>query len=219
MLNVLLPYILLLALPTASHTPTLVASSIQSTLYQDSTEASHSLLIPYREEIESAAHAHGLPAALLAGVIQEESCFVPWATRAEPAYARNHTVRRLAARWSATHQNTPNAYTELLDRSRSYGLTQVMGETAREQGFAAPYLASLYLPRNAIEHGAILLKRLLLRYHDDTLSAISAYNQGSARKRRGVFRNAQYVYRVTLAWRAYDALFKTPSVNDGRDGD
>ncbi len=82
-----------------------------------------------------------------------------------------------------------------------------MGETAREQGFANTYLAELYLPRNALEHGALLLHRLLVRYHDDTLAAISAYNQGTARKHRGVFVNARYVYRVTLAWRAYERLF------------
>ncbi len=188
--------------------PTVVAQTIGIAISRDSNDAAQTLLIPYREEIESAAARHRLPAALLAGVIQEESRFEPWATRAEPRYLRSRKVRRLAAYWSKTHGGLPNTFTEQCDRSRSYGLMQVMGETAREQGFAAPYLAALYLPRNAIEHGAILLTHLLNRYRNDTLSAISAYNQGSARKRRGVFLNARYVYRVALAWRAYDAIFK-----------
>lgn len=83
-----------------------------------------------------------------------------------------------------------------------------MGETAREQGFMARYLAELYLPANSIQHGAKLLRTLLDRYHGDTLSAISAYNQGSARRKAGVFLNARYVYRVCLAWRAYQVMFK-----------
>jgi soluble lytic murein transglycosylase-like protein len=85
---------------------------------------------------------------------------------------------------------------------------QVMGETAREQGFDRPFLSELYLPENAIAHGAMLLKKLLTRYRGDTLAAISAYNSGSARRsRRGMFANARYVYRVAIAWRAYDELW------------
>jgi soluble lytic murein transglycosylase-like protein len=199
--------LLLLLFHVQPQTESLIARSIDRCLSADSIGATEPLLIPYREEIESTAMQYHLPASLLAGVIQEESRFEPWATRAEPRYLRNRKVRRFAVRWSKSHGGLPNTYTEQSDRSRSYGLMQVMGETAREQGFAAPYLAALYLPRNAIEHGAMLLKHLMARYRNDTLSAISAYNQGSARRRRGVFLNARYVYRVTLAWRAYDALF------------
>ena len=91
---------------------------------------------------------------------------------------------------------TPSSETELADRSRSFGLMQVMGETAREQGFAARYLAEMSIPVDSIEHGAKLLHSLLVRYHGDTLAAISAYNQGSARRKAGVLLNARYVYRV-----------------------
>lgn len=182
------------------------------TLATDSISASKSLLIPFRTEIESAAAREALPAALIAAVIQEESRFDPWATRAEPRYMRSRAVRRAAARFVKLHPRGATSFTELVDRSRSYGLMQIMGETAREQGFMQPFLAELYLPKNAIAHGAKLLAQLLRHYHNDTLAAISAYNQGTAHKRRGVFLNARYVYRITIAWRAYDALFK----NGGR---
>ena len=202
------PFILLLLLrlhPTVSQ---MVDRATNILLASDSTEAAEPLLIPYFTEIDSAAKRNHLPASLVAGVIQEESRFEIWATREEPRYLRNRALHKAAMRWSAAHGGVPNAFTELADRSRSYGLMQVMGETAREQGFAGRYLAELYLPHNSIEHGALLLERLMKRYHNDTLSAISAYNQGSARKRRGVFANARYVYRVTLAWRAYDAILR-----------
>jgi soluble lytic murein transglycosylase-like protein len=174
----------------------------------DSISASATYLLPYRSEIESAATQYALPPALIAAVIQEESRFEMWATRVEPRYLRNAKVRREAARWTSSHRSPPTTTTELHDRSRSYGLMQVMGETAREQGFSAPYLAELYLPKNATLHGAILLRHLLDRYHKDTLAAISAYNQGSARKQSGVFANARYVYRVVIAWRAYERLLR-----------
>jgi soluble lytic murein transglycosylase-like protein len=188
--------------------PTPIEQTTSQVLIADSLSANETLLIPFRNEIEHASISYSLPASLIAAVIQEESRFDQWATRAEPRYLRSKKVRRLAARFAREHRLGPTAFTELVDRSRSYGLMQVMGETAREQGFDPPFLAELYLPQNAIAHGAMLLKRLLKRYHNDTLSAISAYNQGSARKRRGVFANARYVYRVTIAWRSYATLFR-----------
>ncbi|MHB8392488.1 MAG: transglycosylase SLT domain-containing protein [Acidobacteriaceae bacterium] len=191
--------------------PWLVAQQVTQALAADSSSASETFLIPYRGAIEEAAARESLPPSLIAAVIQEESRFDPWATRAEARYVRSRAIRRAARRYVREHPHGPTAYTELLDRSRSYGLMQVMGETAREQGFARPFLAELYVPANAIAHGAKLLARLLHRYHNDTLSAISAYNQGTARRvRRGrqpVFVNARYVYRVAIAWRAYRKLF------------
>jgi soluble lytic murein transglycosylase-like protein len=188
--------------------PALIEQTTSQVISADSLSASHTVLIPFRDEIEHAAKEHALPASLIAAVIQEESRFDAWATRAEPRYLRSQKVRCLAARFARAHRLGPSAFTELVDRSRSYGLMQIMGETAREQGFDRPFLAELYIPTNAISHGAMLLKRLLNRYHNDTLSAISAYNQGTARKKRGVFANARYVYRVTIAWRSYAALFR-----------
>jgi soluble lytic murein transglycosylase-like protein len=200
---------LLLLLYTAHPSISIVVDSATTALQiSDSIEAGHTDLVPYYSEIDSAARAHRLPAALLAGVIQEESRFAEWATRMEPRYMRSRAVRNAVVRWSRAHGGVPNAYTELADRARSYGLMQIMGETAREQGFGARYLAELYLPHNSIEHGALLLAQLMKRYSGDTLAAISAYNQGSARKHRGIFANARYVYRVTLAWRSYDVIFR-----------
>ena len=206
--NTMITFLLLLHLSL----PNLIAQRIARQVLEDSSAASHMLLIPYRAEIDSAARRESLPAALIAALIQEESRFEPWATRSEPRYVRNRRVLRAAARYAREHHGGANAYTEFVDRARSYGLMQVMGETAREQGFAAPFLAELYVPKNSIAHGATLLAQLLRRYHSDTLAAISAYNQGSARRttsgrHRGVFANARYVYRVVIAWRAYQPLF------------
>jgi soluble lytic murein transglycosylase-like protein len=181
----------------------------------DSVEANSTPLLPFENEIERAANEQHIPAALIAGIIQEESRFDAWAERVELAYQKNVRVRHAAAKWAGEHANTPSYQTELTDRSRSMGLMQVMGEVAREQGFTARYLSQLFEPAHSIAEGSKLLRTLLDRYPGDTLAAISAYNQGSARRKhsrssrykRGAFLNARYVYRVVIAWRAYKRLF------------
>ena len=202
--------ILLLCTLNSSH---LIERTTGQLLAFDSLSADTPLLVPYRMEIEESARVYALPAPLIAAVIQEESHFDPWATRAEPKYYRNNIVLRAASKWARAHRHTPTAFTELTDRSRSYGLMQVMGETARDQGFDAPFLAELYLPKNAIQHGALLLRKLLTRYRSDTLAAISASNAGSTTRSHSghhgtMFANARYVYRVVIAWHAYDNIWK-----------
>jgi soluble lytic murein transglycosylase-like protein len=188
--------------------PDVVASEIDTLLRADSLSASQPFLIPFEDEIRAVAKETALPAPLVAGIIQEESRFDMWATRMEPRYMNSQRVRRSSAAWSASHGGLPTAFTELADRSRSYGLMQIMGETAREEGYLQRYLASLFRTENGLRAGAGHLRRLIARYKGDTLSAISAYNQGSARKRDGVFANARYVYRVAVAWRMYESLLK-----------
>jgi soluble lytic murein transglycosylase-like protein len=183
--------------------PAHVDSLVDEQLRADSLNEREAILVPYRSEIESIADSFSLPPSLLAGVIQEESRFEPWATRTEPHYKRKAIVQAGAREWSKRYRNLPTYETELDDRSRSFGLMQVMGQLVREQGFSTRYLGEIYLPKNAITHGAKRLRELLDRYRGDTLSAISAYNQGNNRKRGETFVNARYVYRVCAAWKIY----------------
>lgn len=183
--------------------PDSVAYHVERMQHRDSLIASTAMLLPYRSEILTMADSFDVPPSLLAAVIQEESRFDPWAARTEPHYKRNRTVQAESLAWSRRHHGTPTAATELDDRSRSIGLMQVMGQVAREQGCQERYLSALHLPRNGIHHGAKRLRILLDRYRGDTLAAISAYNQGNNRKRKGLFVNARYVYRVTIAWELY----------------
>ncbi len=212
--------LLLLATLTQVPTPTTtttaeIFASTNTACIEDSLDASRLALVPYAREIELAASTHHVPAALLAAFIQEESFWNPWAERTELTYLKNPRVRKSAAKWSAAHNGTPTMLTELHDRSRSMGLMQVMGEVAREQAFTPRFLSELFVPMQALDQGALLLRKLLDRYGRDTLAAISAYNQGSARTRKGakhtVFLNARYVYRVSVAWSAYTKLFPQSS--------
>lgn len=207
LLSILLPAAAPISAATTNSAPELVASEIDALLRADSLSASQPMLIPFEADIRAIAGDVGLPPALLAGIIQEESRFDMWASRMEPHYMNSKRVLSRSREWSRAHGGIPTAFTELSDRSRSYGLMQIMGETAREEGYTERYLASLFHAENGLRAGASHLKKLITQYKSDTLSAISAYNQGSARKRGGVFANARYVYRVAVAWRMYDALF------------
>lgn len=175
----------------------------------DSADAARPELIPYRAEILRASRKYHLPAALLAGVIQQESVWNEWAERTEPNYLKNAKIKREAAAWSKTHGGLPSALTETADRARSMGLMQPMGEVAREQGFDSTYLSTLFLPANSIDQGAKLLRSLLNKYKTDTLAAIAAYNAGTARRRHGAFSNARYVFRVLAGWDAWREFFKS----------
>jgi hypothetical protein len=190
-----------------------VKDSVAQTERLDSLEASSNIMVPFRPELLRAAHRHSVPPALLAGVIQEESDFKKYAERTEPAYQRNRKVRAAAKAWSQAHGGIPTVETELQDRARSMGLAQVMGERAREQGFDSTFLSALFDPDAAIDQGATLLHQLFTKYGRDTLAVISAYNQGNARKVRGTFANARYVYRVNVAWQHYDRVLHYASNN------
>ncbi|HET6511156.1 MAG TPA: transglycosylase SLT domain-containing protein [Candidatus Kapabacteria bacterium] len=194
---------MLLHILLLSTLPAFVDSIVNQELHHDSIEAQQPLLIPYRAEIERIADSFALPPSLVAAVIQEESRFAPWAARTEPHYKRKAIVQRSAREWSKRWHGSPSYETELDDRARSLGLMQVMGQLAREQGFAPRYLSEMHLPQHSLVHGAKHLRMLLDRYRGDTLSAISAYNQGNNRKRGETFANARYVYRVCASWKVY----------------
>jgi soluble lytic murein transglycosylase-like protein len=183
--------------------PMYVDSIVGAELRRDSIASERPLLVPFASEITRFADSFQLPPSFIAAVIQEESRFEPWAARTEPHYKRKAIVQRQAREWSKRWRGAPSYETELDDRARSFGLMQVMGQLAREQRLASRYLGELYLPPNTIYHGAKRLRVLLDRYRGDTLSAISAYNQGNNRKRGETFANARYVYRVCAAWKVY----------------
>lgn len=186
--------------------PLLVSEATLEVTAIDSSEASATIFIPFRKEIDSVAKLHNLPPALLAAFIQEESAYKTWAVRTEPHYKQKKVVLDGARAWSRNHGGIPTFYTELDNRSQSFGLMQVMGQTARENGYKERYLTTLCDPFNGIEQGARVLKQKLAKY-GDTLSMISAYNQGNNRKSGGRFINARYVNRVIFAWEAYEFVF------------
>jgi len=184
-----------------------VQALVESMQAADSSEAADVFLVPFQTEINAVAGKYKLPASLLAAFIQEESQFDPFAIRTEPHYLKKRKVIAEARTWSRKHRGVPTFQTELFLRASSMGLMQPLGQVAREQGFKQRFLSALIEPYHSLDEGAKHLREKIIKYRGDTLSAISAYNQGNNRKQGGVFVNARYVYRVSVAWRVYEELF------------
>src|ERR1700737_5169749 len=87
--------------------------------------------------------APGLQPALVCAVIEQESAWNPWAVRYEPGFLS----RYVAPLYTAGKLSATEAYT----RSMSWGLMQVMGQVAREFGFAANSLPELCDPATGME--------------------------------------------------------------------
>ena len=74
------------------------------------------------------AKAHGLDDALVCAVVEQESGWNPWAIKYEPDFFKKY----VAPLWTA---NKVTNMTELQSRAFSWGLMQLMGQCAREDGF------------------------------------------------------------------------------------
>lgn len=145
--------------------------------------------------IADTADRHHLAVRLVRAIVQVESAGCPWAVRYEPAFFRtyvesqNHPVYRGCSR-----------DTEERLRATSFGLMQIMGQTARERGFEGPFLTELCDPALGLEYGCRHLVRQIQRYQGDLMMAVAAYNAGSARRDPdGSFRNQGYVDKVKKA--------------------
>lgn len=116
-----------------------------------------------------AAKDHALvidcPPELVCAVCEQESNWNPYALRAEPAFEERY-IKPLHL--------TP---TEDWARSFSWGLMQIMGETARELGYTGP-LPALCVPDTGLYYGCRKLSACLAKHSPDLKAALLAYNGG-----------------------------------------
>lgn len=108
------------------------------------------------------AAAHALDAALVCAVIEQESCWNPYAMRYEPTFFSRYVA--------PLYTNNKITASEAWARGFSWGLMQVMGQVAREHGFAAsehPFLSELCDPEQGITVGCrVLSGKLALAAND-----------------------------------------------------
>lgn len=128
--------------------------------------------------IEAAAKRHGLPAAVLAGLVCQESAGNTWAARPEPLYkwifgrraAHLKRLLKLLPQWRTVKQDF---YMQRI----SLGLCQVMGAVAREYGLTGN-ITKLCQPWTGLEYGAMHLAAKLRRADGDLEKALLLYNGG-----------------------------------------
>lgn len=115
-----------------------------------------------------AAKAEGLDPALVCAVCHHESAnWKAWAIRYEPGFYDRYI----------SHMSTLGA-TEKMARAFSYGLMQVMGQTAREFGFSGEYLTELCDPFTNLKFGCKKLARCLKLANGDVHEGLLKYNGG-----------------------------------------
>jgi soluble lytic murein transglycosylase-like protein len=118
----------------------------------------------------SAAREAGLDPALVCAVCEQESSWNPWAVRYEPLFYARY-IAPLVRRGVLADA------TEARARAFSWGLMQVMGQTAREQGWRGP-LPQLCEPATGLSVGCRRLAALLAKTGDPA-RALAAWNGGA----------------------------------------
>lgn len=135
----------------------------------------------YGPLIKQFADLHGLDPKLLTAVVMQESSGNPYAIRYEPAFFRKYLEgidpKNLPGAQPNYKEVTP--LTESRARAFSYGLCQVMGQTAREFGFKSDFLTELCDPETNLNLGARILAHHLLKTRGDVRAALLRWNGGS----------------------------------------
>jgi soluble lytic murein transglycosylase-like protein len=115
----------------------------------------------------NAAAQDSLDPALVCAIVEQESAWDPHAIRYEPAFR---------TRYVAPLGLPP---TEEVARSISWGLMQVMGQVAREHGFAGKSLAELCEPAAGLTIGCAAFAAKLRVSADDVQRALTLWNGGA----------------------------------------
>jgi soluble lytic murein transglycosylase-like protein len=114
------------------------------------------------------AKTFGIDPVLVCALIMNESSWNPFAMRFEPRYYQLHTIfLKLLTE------------TEKVSRACSWGLMQVLGQTAREYGFGRDYLSELCDPDIGTDFGCQKLQRCLGEHNGVIRDALLAYNGGA----------------------------------------
>jgi hypothetical protein len=146
-------------------------------------------LLPF---IESSASRYGIDPSWIAAIITQESQWKIQALRYESSYPYVYEVVNFAKLVKVS------LATELCTQKISWGLGQVMGALAREQGFKGP-MPDLLHPDVNIDQMGIRLK-YLKKVSDKSTDVFSMYNAGPLVLKQivnGVYPNQLYVNNVT----------------------
>lgn len=108
-----------------------------------------------------------LDPVLVCAIIEQESGFDTWAIRYEPAFYEKYIAHLPGL-----------SPTEMHGRAFSWGLAQVMGETAREVGYKGP-LAQLCSPETGIAVGCEVFNRKMAAARGNVAQALKYYNGGA----------------------------------------
>lgn len=142
------------------------------------------------------ANAHQLDPVLVCSVVEQESAWDTFAIRFEPGFYTRYVAPQALA-----------SQTESQARAFSWGLMQVMGQTAREAGFKGRYLSMLCNPGAGLDIGCKVLKGKLARHPQSVESGLLAWNGGG---------RPEYASEVLARMSSYKSL-SLPAIRRERD--
>src|SRR5262249_45063110 len=133
---------------------------------------------PIAPLIKKYAEQNNLEKEIVAGLIWQESRGETYAYRYEPDFFRRYLEGRKRTELNGfVPALLPTLESEKSARATSWGLMQIMGETARELGFNEQYLTRLLCPDVNISLGCDFLWQLLKRFETSD-RALLAWNGG-----------------------------------------
>lgn len=121
--------------------------------------------------VKSVSREYSLPEELVAAIVWQESRGRFHAMRVEDGFYRRYLASKGRQDLRGHVPTITSVATEKRARSISWGLMQIMGETARGVGFSEPWFF-LLLPRRNLELGCVYFNSLLER--DSRLSIDNA---------------------------------------------
>jgi hypothetical protein len=126
--------------------------------------------------IRDTAKQFDLSAQLIACIILQESAGDPWLNRYEEAFYAKYVMGKTRATLIGHVPKNISLLTEKFNRANSWGLMQIMGQTARECGYGGDSLPKLAVPRLGIFYGCTYLIRCLGNHSLE--KALLRYNGG-----------------------------------------
>lgn len=153
--------------------------------------------VPYQEMIEAKAYETSVDPAWVMAIIEQESQFNTAAVRFEPLFKYFYKPAHFA------EHPLISIDTEIATQKMSWGLGQIMGALAREQGHQG-FMAELLKPEVNLKHICQRLK-FLKRYSHEAEAIFAAYNGGPGALRLidGKFKNQNYVDSVLSHLKKY----------------
>lgn len=162
-------------------------------------------LAQWSNEMDSLAKAtekeFSLPHGICRAFALQESNYNQYAIRAEGDYLEAdgryaENIRRDAAKFSRAHGYQPSILTEIVQRSTSWTVFQIMGQNLRDMGFEVPFFASDLVLPDQFKYFGIFIKGLIMEYGGNVAFAASAYNGGRRAVRNGNYTNKKYVQNI-----------------------
>jgi len=120
------------------------------------------------------AKEHRVDPHLVLAMVQVESSGGRRLTRYEPH------VKDLVTPGDWAHSLGISHVTEITHQKTSWGPMHILGSTARDEGFEGEIPLLIY-PETGLHWGCKFLRKQFIRYDDNMVDAVAAYNGGSAR--------------------------------------